>query len=1816
MAGTFSLTINGSNFNTSNAQIVVTGPNCPTTTSCVVPNGVLTTKTSNQLVGPVTITTPGTFTIQVQNGSGTTLSNGASLTVNPPTPSISSISPTTVTAGTFSLTINGSNFNTSNAQIVVTGPNCPTTTSCVVPNGVLTIKTSNQLVGPVTINTTGSFTVQVQNGSGTTLSNGATLTVNAAAPSISNISPTTVPAGTFSLTINGSNFNTSNAQIVVTGPNCPTTTSCVVPNGVLTTKTSNQLVGPVTINTPGSFTIQVQNGSGTTLSNGASLTVNSSTPSISSISPTTVPTGTFSLTINGSNFNTSNAQIVVTGPNCPTTTSCVVPNGVLTTKTSNQLVGPVTITTPGSFTIQVQNGSGTTLSNGASLIVNSSTPSISSISPTTALAGTFSLTINGSNFNTSNAQLVVTGPNCPTTTSCVVPNGVLTTKTSNQLVGPVTINTPGSFTVQVQNGSGTTLSNGATLTVQGATLPPNISSISPVTPQTSPTDQNVTVLGANFQPGLTVSVTFPNGGTALLSGTQIQSVTSTSFVMRILLGAAGTWNIRVNNPDGGQSSAFNFAVQSVVQSPIVFSLNPATPFVNANDQDVFVSGANFQPNLNVSVNFPGGNSTLSGTQIQNVTSSSFMMRITLGTAGNWSIRVNNPDGGQSSLFAFSVTTGTQNPSVTSINPSTPSTQGADQNVIVNGSNFQDGLRVDVTFPSGGVSTLQGTGQIQNVTANSFLMRITLNAAGNWTMRVINPNGAQSGQFNFNVQASAPTPGNLPISVLSPVIGPLRVTSSNQSVRDGKWEFNQHKTGSHSPTGGISSSNDTFAWDVNLYTSTSGNADAGKAVYAVADGEVVSYVGTPPGGGPGAVLIAHPNRNNPVWFSGYLHLTSVGVAINQPVDVNTVIGEVGKIGADNDHLHFVVYSGQNTRGNLQSFNATLVERATSTINPTISTIEPKVVQRSSTSQLITINGANFQPGAIIEAQAPNGQFFTVMPEAGTALKEAKLTEFDGKSGITAITSSSITARVVFASGGTYGFSVINRTTEGSVAVSNNDIVRVIPSGRTPVILIPGIMGSRISKREGENFRNLWPGSVSPTQRLNDHRELKNNVENPNVYKNIADRQVVATDIVRNIAVEGLTVKDFYGKLITYLISVGYTPYEVTDPSQRTMKKCDKNQVGADLFVFPYDWRNSNVTSAKDLNEYVQCIKSIRGDPADFKVHIIAHSMGGLVARRYILRLDNPGTPHYVDRMVSLGTPWLGAPKFLNTLEFGDKFWDLQSLAILPTTVKELAPHIRGAHELIPSKAYVDDLVTLEPFFPFGEDGWDDFDFDPVKSTKYSFNRLRAAMNLRYANRPGDATNSFHSQPGQDDWSRDTSRVTYFNFVGYGEDTTVAIIAKRHWVYGNIFDLVKTTDGDGTVPLVSALRNGRQDYRGPIKLEKGFPLNHGDLVSDGLTFGFINCVVNVPDADACISNGGFALKAAQADRLTFTGQPGYQLKLIGSHSITISDSFGNTTNPLSTSIDEGIRTVQTDVTSQDYLSATFPLDQSYRVVFRTRSTPVSVLVTKSDGQATTQAVRYVDITLPANVSAIIELTPQGVTLLKYDSDGNGTFDTTVNPTASVTGSSAQDLDAPVIAATETFQDGLSQIGLQATDAGTGVERIMYSINGTTYQLYTGPLTLNPAQTPIVFAFADDKVANRSAVFTFAVTGSSTLPLELVLDESNETSAALDSVLFVRDPFQVVNPSNLLNTTEDRNTRLVIFATNLQLAAGDPSSSVVINLVDSNGIGYDIPAEDVRPVVDVPLSQVVFRLPSNLPSGVAMLKIRTAGRLSNPGSIRIAK
>jgi pimeloyl-ACP methyl ester carboxylesterase len=308
----------------------------------------------------------------------------------------------------------------------------------------------------------------------------------------------------------------------------------------------------------------------------------------------------------------------------------------------------------------------------------------------------------------------------------------------------------GNYGIRVTNPGGAQ-SNTFNFTVQPPTTPV-INSINPPSPIATVGNQNVTVNGSNFVSGLTVTVFFPGGGSGTLSGSQIQSVTSSSFVMVIdFNGNAGNYGIRVTNPGGAQSNTFNFTVQPQT-TPVINSINPPSPVATVGNQNMTVNGSNFVSGLTVTVFFPGGGTgTLSGSQIQNVTSSSFVMVIDFnGNAGNYGIRVTNPGGAQSNTFNFTVQPPTT-PVINSINPPSPIATVGNQNVTVNGSNFVSGLTVTVFFPGGGSGTLSGA-QIQSVTSSSFVMVIDFNGnIGNYGIRVNNPDSRQSAPFAFTVQ---------------------------------------------------------------------------------------------------------------------------------------------------------------------------------------------------------------------------------------------------------------------------------------------------------------------------------------------------------------------------------------------------------------------------------------------------------------------------------------------------------------------------------------------------------------------------------------------------------------------------------------------------------------------------------------------------------------------------------------------------------------------------------------------------------------------------------------------------------------------------------------------------------------------------------------------------------------------------------------------------------------------------------------------------------------------------------------------------------
>jgi pimeloyl-ACP methyl ester carboxylesterase len=1279
----------------------------------------------------------------------------------------------------------------------------------------------------------------------------------------------------------------------------------------------------------------------------------------------------------------------------------------------------------------------------------------------------------GSNFQ-ANLTVTVFFPNGGT--GSLSGSGQIQNVTSNSFTMVIDFNNnPGSYSIRVNNPNGKQSSNFGFTVQQPPVQNPSVSSISPASPMSNAADQDVTVFGSNFLPNLTVSVTFPSGGGATLSGTQIQSVTPTSFVMRITLGAPGAWVIRVNNPDGGRSTAFNFNVGTVVQQPAITSINPTVPAASTTDQDITVVGSNFQPNLTVRATFPGGAATLSGAQILNVTPTSFVLRITFGAAGSWAIRVTNPDGGQSNNFNLTVVNVAGAPTISSINPASPVSNGSDQNVTVFGNNFRQDLHVNVTFPNGDGAVLQGSGQIFNVTQTSFVMRIKLNGDGNWGIRAANLDGAQSGLFNFAVQAASAPPTSIPTAVLAPVIGSRRVTQSNLGIADGKWEFDQHMTLLHRAGGGISGSNDKFAWDVNLYTPTNSNEDVGQPVYATADGDVVSYAGVAPGAAAGAVLIAHPNKTNPVWWSGYLHMKNIKVILGQHVTASTVIGEIGRAGANNDHLHFVIYYGENRGGGLISFNADINERGTSATSlPTIASLNPPTLTRSDKDQDVTVNGTNFQDGLTVSVGFPGGGSGSLQPPGQ----------------ILSITPTSFVMRIKVNGEGTWSMRVNNRDGGQSSVFPFNVGTPAASPDKVPLIFIPGIAGSLLDEvKEDGSRENIWPGGI-----LTNHYALT--LDRRQTLHNIIAPDVIRTT-VRNYPVKSIFVDTYYPllEMLTNHTKGGYREYKVNDtPSRRTSTGCDLSQASSrpTLFVFAYDWRLSNADNAIKLKDYIGCVQKFYPGT---QVDILAHSMGGLIARRHIL---NPG-PRNVRRLVTVATPWLGAPKAINVLETGEFIdQDFHQLLVLDGTIKTLSEFFPGVQELIPSRSYFD--LGLRPF---GERDWD-IDNDRKLTSEFSFDQMKNMLDKRYPRSiPGSASSLFHSS-SQDDWSGDQLGVRYFHFYGIARqaDTIGKVVTVRKV---NCFpprcEFVDTFDtqpivGDGTVPVFSARRTaGTQNLNAPGATLRLFSYtqaandhfaDHSGLMLNPNVF---NAVLDALSDTPSSSQSQEATAEAIATDTEPQVQPAYYLQVVGSPSVTVTDPFGNFTSPLSDTPDPGLPNVTQLARGKKALLVTIPTDGTYTVTLVSDGAPLSIDLTKGTDIETTQAIRYLDLSLPANVAARLRLSPQSVETLSVDQDGDGIFETTVSPTASVSGLTAGDKVPPVVSINESVGVGGTSVTVTATDVDSGVRSINFSLDGSNFQPFTGTLTLNPSQTPVVYAFADDNVANRSGLATLTLSAART-------------------------------------------------------------------------------------------------------------------------------
>lgn len=293
-------------------------------------------------------------------------------------------------------------------------------------------------------------------------------------------------------------------------------------------------------------------------------------------------------------------------------------------------------------------------------------------------------------------------------------------------------------------------------------------------------------------------------------------------------------------------------------------------------------------------------------------------------------------------------------------------------------------------------------------------------------------------------------------------------------------------------------------------------------------------------------------------------------------------------------------------------------------------------------------------------------------------------------------------------------------------------------RPPVILIPGMCGSRLRTEA----LTTWPCTVDPFRSF----DLMHWREEP----------LQADAVIDRWDIYGLLhFTTGYGRLRDVLTTrFGY-------------------RLGHDLFEFAYDWRQDCRRSAAALQTQVA-----RWRPDGGPVVVLAHSMGGLVARYWIERL---GGAAQVRHLVLFGSPGGGTPFAFEWLVQGVPFLPWLSMG-LRRKLAALLQTMPSMYQLLPRNPFVA-AADGSPIDIFAERDWLPDRFHPLL----------------------DDALAFHAELGE------RCSVPALCIAGTGTATTTrAVVAGSGTARWENIVFERAEVGDGMVPAASATLPGAESH----------------------------------------------------------------------------------------------------------------------------------------------------------------------------------------------------------------------------------------------------------------------------------------------------------------------------------------------------------------------------------------------------------------------
>lgn len=221
-------------------------------------------------------------------------------------------------------------------------------------------------------------------------------------------------------------------------------------------------------------------------------------------------------------------------------------------------------------------------------------------------------------------------------------------------------------------------------------------------------------------------------------------------------------------------------------------------------------------------------------------------------------------------------------------------------------------------------------------------------------------------------------------------------------------------------------------------------------------------------------------------------------------------------------------------------------------------------------------------------------------------------------------------------------------------------------RDVIVVVPGIMGSTLARRDGDKLVPVWAPSARGIVAA--IRTLGGSIKDLKFPDWLADGEpgdgIEPTGLFPDIhLVPGLwSINRGYSRLLGWL----HETFELSTPGN--------------LIPFGYDWRLSCMLNARRLKAVVEPVlearRALGGELKDAQLVFVCHSMGGLVARWYVEHL---GGSDVTRKVITIGTPHRGSVDALDKLVNGLRM----GMGPLGVDLSELARSLPSMYQLLPA-----------------------------------------------------------------------------------------------------------------------------------------------------------------------------------------------------------------------------------------------------------------------------------------------------------------------------------------------------------------------------------------------------------------------------------------------------------------------------------------------------------------------------------------------------